>query len=135
MRIEIDENWLVTFTSGEPGEPGYHHGQVQFGVGKVPYTADLDGNTPMSAAELMAKGGQVNMLEGRTITLNNFKPGDDGHLPRDCWFKVADEWFSGTLHMWGTDGTDLGSYPIGVVEDDTGKVHSLYVETIKMVRP
>lgn len=52
--------------------------------------------------------------------------------PRACWFKVASEWFPGTLHMWGMDGTDLGSYPIGVVEDETGKVHSMPVENIKL---
>jgi len=119
---------------------------------------------PMSAAELMAKGGQTNMLEGRRLTLkehnqmtDTYQPGEDGRLaltslsaanlpipppipplptlPRACWFNVAKEWFPGTLHMWGTDSTDLGSYPVGVVEDETGKVHSLYVEYIKMVKP
>ena len=92
---------------------------------------DLDGNTPMSAAELLAKGGQTNMLEGRRLTVEEPSP----PLPRACWFNVAKEWFPGTLHMWGTDSTDLGSYPVGVVEDETGKVHSLYVEYIKMVAP
>ncbi len=53
------------------------------------------------------------------------------NLPRDCWFKVANEWFPGTLHMFGTDCTDLGSYPIGVVEDETGYIHSLPVGEIR----
>ncbi len=37
-----------------------------------PVTPDVE---PMSAAELMAKGGQINMLEGRSITIKtNQKP-------------------------------------------------------------
>ena len=71
-----------------------------------------------------------------------YQPGADGRLtltpsppmPRACRFKVGSGWFPGTLHMWGMDGTDLGSYPIGVVEDETGKVHSIYVEDIKLCK-
>ena len=113
MRIEIDENGLWTITSGTLGDPDYHQAQVQIGAGKVPYTVP----NPTEHATMFDS-------LARDLT-----------LPRNCWFKVANEWFPGTLHTWGTDCTDLGSYPIGVVEDETGKVHSLYVETIKMVRP
>jgi len=43
MRIEIDENWLMTVTSGTLGEPDYQQEEIQIGAGKVPYTVNLDG--------------------------------------------------------------------------------------------
>jgi len=115
MRIDIDENWLMTITSGTLGEPDYRKEEVQIGLGKVPYTLNLD---PM------------------------YQPGADRRLtlktpvlPRECWFKVANEWFTGMLHVFGFDSTDLGSYPIGVVEDETGFIHSLPVAEIRLCKP
>jgi len=151
---------------------------------------EIDGNTPMSAAELMAKGGQTNMLEGRRLTLkentqmtDTYEPGDDGRLslvhqppcewmrppgstlevpvplhepnvpdpppiptlPRPCWFQprtweqthwVIGEWESGTLHAWGTDFEEFEAgpalFPIGVVADERGAVHSVCVDRIRL---
>ena len=131
----------------------------------------LDGNTPMSAAELMAEGGQTNMLEGRPLTIEEWKQlvqyqlGDDGRLSlvldptkpfnmpldtpvlltRACEFKrrwwdngwKIGDWEPGKWHAWSTDHEEFesgpGLFPIGVVEDSTGCIHSVYVELIRMI--
>jgi len=76
--------------------------------------------------------GRLSLVHNPTVST---MPLDSPSLPRDCWFKIAKEWFPGTLHMFGTDSTDLGSYPIGVVEDETGFIHSLPVNEIRLVKP
>ena len=57
-------------------------------------------------------------------------------LPRACWFRLADghKWLGGTLHAWGTDFEEFesgpGLLPVGIVEDNCGDVHSVYVNRI-----
>lgn len=57
-------------------------------------------------------------------------------LPRACRFKIkeSDDWMTGTLHAWGQDhdmcAGQIGPYPVGIVEDEAGEMHSLYVEAI-----
>lgn len=66
-------------------------------------------------------------------------------LPRPCWFQtricnghtyVIGEWEPGTLHMWGTDyeefETGPGLFPIGVISDKLGAVHSICVDRIRL---
>lgn len=52
-------------------------------------------------------------------------------LPRACRFKVGDTWTEGTVHAWSTDFEDYETgpalYPVGIVEDAKGKLHSVYV--------
>jgi hypothetical protein len=168
MKIEPLGDWTFRMTSPEDEVV-----VVQFGEGTISYRDPLDGNTPMSAAELMAEGGITNMLEDRTITLKEltrmrrYEPGDDGRLSlvhnpttpftmpldtpveqtRACEFKrrwwdngwKIGDWEPGKWRAWGTDyeefETGPGMYPVGVVEDSTGGIHSVYVERIRMVAP
>ncbi len=55
-------------------------------------------------------------------------------LPRACWFKIDKDWFGGTLHAWGQDYEEFvsgpGMFPVGVIEDEAGKVHSIHVDSI-----
>ena len=83
------------------------------------------------------------LLEGHSPT----------NLPRACQFQtrtwtitkskfstksgyVIGDWQPGMLHMWGTDyeefETGPGPFPIGVIEDRTGTVHSISVDRIRM---
>ena len=95
------------------------------------------------------------------ITKGAYKPGDDGRLtlnephdpgpapipplPRPCWFQprtwesthwVIGEWESGTLHAWGTDFEEFEAgpalFPIGVIADERGAVHSVCVDRIRL---
>lgn len=72
-------------------------------------------------------------------------PLDSSVLPRACWFQkrtlenhlwVIGDWEPGTLHMWGMDHVEFetgpGSFPIGVVEDKTGFVHTISVDRIRL---
>jgi hypothetical protein len=121
-------------------------------------------NSVREAAELLAKGGQPNILEGRTLTLTTEPVTmaldtpiialDTPTLPRPCWFQtrtwkgrqadvagkwVIGDWEQGTLHMWGTDHEEFemgpGMYPVGVIEDGVGFVHSISVDRIRLVKP
>jgi hypothetical protein len=56
----------------------------------------------------------------------------------DNGWKIGD-WEPGKWRAWGTDyeefETGPGMYPVGVVEDSTGGIHSVYVERIRMEKP
>ncbi len=128
MQIEMDENWQE---------------EVQIGASKVPYTLHLDTMYPPGAdrhlhlvhqppSEWM--GTPINTVGVPSPT-----------LPRACWFQtrtwkdhrwVIGDWEQGTLHMWGTDyeefETGPGMYPVGVIEDKTGFVHSISVDRIRV---
>lgn len=61
-------------------------------------------------------------------------------LPRPCWFNngttSAPVWTPATLHAWGTDYEEFesgpGLQPIGIVEDASGRIHSIYVTRISL---
>jgi hypothetical protein len=68
-------------------------------------------------------------------------------LPRRCEFKrrVLEnnrvwkilDWEPGILHTWSIDHEEFetgpGMYPVGIVEDSTGCIHSVYAEHVRMV--
>ena len=132
MKIEIDENLLMTITSGSAGAPDYRQERIQ--IDKGPHTFNLD--RCLSSPDSTCPETPLHVTKGA------YQPGDDGRLtltppslPRPCWFKVAKEWSPGTLHMWGMDSTDLGDYPIGVVEDIAGFIHVVSAEEIRLCKP
>jgi hypothetical protein len=55
-------------------------------------------------------------------------------LPRACRFKVGDDWIEGTVHAWSTDFEEYEAgpalYPVGIVEDARGRMHSICVSHI-----
>ena len=61
-------------------------------------------------------------------------------LPRPCWVNNGTtdepEWVPGTLHAWGIDSEsyDNGVWhvPVGIVEDSSGRMHSVYVTRISL---
>lgn len=58
-------------------------------------------------------------------------------LPRACWYRVGDEWNTGTLHAWSTDYEESSHapFPVGVIEDEVGGVYSIYVDDILFSDP
>lgn len=128
-------------------------------------TTQLDSNTSMSTSELLAKGGQTYAPgdDGRLSLVHNptepvTMPLDTPILPRACQFQtrtwegkrcvggqtlggrwVISDWMSGILHMWGTDyeefETGPGLFPVGVIEDVKGTMHSISVDRIRMKKP
>ena len=56
--------------------------------------------------------------------------------PRACWFKIkeSDDWMAGKWHCWSLDHHESMNvpchFPVGIVEDQLGHMHSLYVEAI-----
>ena len=78
-----------------------------------------------------------------TLTHN---PNEPFEMPLDiptraCEFKRKWEgdWEPGKWHAWGTDyeefETGPGMYPVGIIEDSTGCIHSIYAELIRMEKP
>jgi hypothetical protein len=122
MKIESLGDWKFKMTS-----PSGAVIVVQFGEGNIPYSDSLDGNTPMSAAELMAEGGQTNMLEGRSLTIKT---------PRACqwldgWAAQPNKvWRGCVLHTWITDKGNASA----IVEDHEGHIHVVPAEKIRMVK-
>ena len=61
-------------------------------------------------------------------------------LPRPCWFNNGTteepEWEPGTLHAWGIDSESDGKWvwqvPVGIVEDSSRRMHSVYVTRISL---
>jgi len=57
-------------------------------------------------------------------------------LPRACWFREGTgyDWFPGTIHAWSTDHTmylvGTGHFPVGIIEDESGHMHSVPLENI-----
>lgn len=61
-------------------------------------------------------------------------------LRRPCWFDDGTpdepEWRPGTLHTWGTDSESdnagVWHIPVGIIEDESGRMHSVYVNLISL---
>lgn len=89
------------------------------------------------------------MLDGKhlqgwdaVVAIRKLKRPDNGNrmdktLPRACWYRVGDEWNTGTLHAWSTDYEESSHapFPVGVIEDEVGGVYSIYVYDILFSDP
>ena len=59
-------------------------------------------------------------------------------LPRPCFFKRrydSGDWEAAILHAWGTDNESEEMsmpVPVGIIEDSSGAVHSVYVNRISL---
>ena len=110
MRIEWDENWLMTITSGTLGDPDYHQAQVQIGAGKVPYT---DNGRLTLSPPIQLRNCQWLVPE---------PPPEPPLISKRVWD-------GGVLHAWITDDGKASA----IVEDEEGRIRVVPARSVRMI--
>lgn len=61
----------------------------------------------------------------------------NNRIGSSCWYRLFDpatktlsDWKMGKLRAWSTDSEEMGPFPVGVVEGQSGMCHSVFVERI-----
>jgi hypothetical protein len=145
---EIEDEWRFEDT-GEPTvgskRPCGHCGKAETAEGHDACIGTLPGVMNACCGHGVVSDAYVQMLDGRhiqgwdaVIAIRKIKnPAElksPPPLPRACWFQIGIDWFPATWHAWSTDHTEYdvgpGHFPVGIIEDESGHMHSVPVGDI-----